>query len=89
MDSRVQLDNGYAHFRVQTGYVSSMLYARRPHRRRRNFGSDLADGIHDPPGVYHVKLPLHTGRWLIGCFTRKFSTRDHTHMDYDLIEVVD
>ena len=75
-----------AWFRVTTGYPTDMLYARRPERRGRNFGKDLASGVVFAPGTYTVRMPIERGRWLIGCVGEPAG--DHADEGFDLIHVV-
>jgi hypothetical protein len=80
---RIRQD-GNVHFRVVLGFESELLYARRPKDIQRSVGRDFEH----PPGTFYEELPLARGRWLVGCFTLPFSTRDHPPEDYALIRVV-
>jgi hypothetical protein len=82
-DVRIRED-GNVHFRIVLGFESELLYARRPKDIFKSHGRDFEH----PPGTFYSELSLGRGRWLVGCFTLPFSTRDHPPDDYVLIRVV-
>ena len=68
LDSDVlRRENGYVHFRVVLEYRSTYLYARRPRDHGHNYGRDFGPKLSEPPGVYHVVLPLEKGPWEVTC----------------------
>jgi hypothetical protein len=82
-DVRIRRD-GNVHFRIVLGFESELLYARRPKDIFKSHGRDFEH----QPGTFYEELTLGRGRWLVGCFSGVFSTRDHPPEDYALIRVV-
>jgi hypothetical protein len=58
---------GYVRFRIVLEYHSTLLYARRPGDHQKSYGRDFGPRLSEPPGVYHVRLPLEKGRWEVTC----------------------
>ena len=80
---RIRKD-GNVHFRIVLEFESELLYARRPKDIFKSHGRDFEH----QPGIFYEELTLGRGRWLVGCFSGTFSTRDHPPEDYALIRVV-
>jgi hypothetical protein len=68
---------GYVRFRIVLQYRSTFLYARRPGDHHKSYGRDFGPKLSEPPGVYHVVLPLEKGRWEVTCVREVRNPWDH------------
>jgi hypothetical protein len=68
---------GAVRFRVVLEYRSTFLYARRPGDYQKSYGRDFGPKLSEPPGVYHVVLPLEKGRWELTCVREVRDPWDH------------